>query len=83
MCHLIRPQKCRPYIVNLLPCITRLCQRTEEAIQDTMAISMTKLCPVLMSFANDSEIKVSTDHTGWVLIFTKLFVFNMWNFLII
>ena len=59
MCHLIRPQKCRPYIVNLLPCITRLCQRPEEAVQETLATSMAKLCPVLINFANDTEVKVS------------------------
>ncbi|XP_029645621.1 huntingtin isoform X2 [Octopus sinensis] len=57
MCHLIRPQKCRPYIVNLLPCIARVCKREEEAIQETLAASMQKICPVLMAFANDSEVK--------------------------
>lgn len=57
MCHLIRPQKCRPYIVNLLPCIARVCKREEEAVQETLAASMQKICPVLMAFANDTEVK--------------------------
>ncbi|XP_050396465.2 huntingtin [Patella vulgata] len=57
MCHLIRPLKCRPYIVNLLPCLTRICQRDEEAVQDTLGIAMSKICPSLMGFANDTEVK--------------------------
>ncbi|KAL5022595.1 hypothetical protein ScPMuIL_001750 [Solemya velum] len=57
MAHLIRPQKCRPYIVNLLPCLSRICQRDGEAIQETLLISMQKICPALMGFANESEVK--------------------------
>ncbi|XP_061171379.1 huntingtin-like isoform X1 [Saccostrea echinata] len=57
MAHLIRPQKCRPYIVNLLPCIARICKREDEAIQDTLSQSMQKICPPLIGFANESEIK--------------------------
>ncbi|XP_064630020.1 huntingtin-like [Lineus longissimus] len=58
MCHLIRPQKCRPYVVNLLPCVARICRRNEEPVQETLATCMQKVCPVLMSFTNDSEVKV-------------------------
>ncbi|KAL3864910.1 hypothetical protein ACJMK2_006556 [Sinanodonta woodiana] len=58
MAHLIRPQKCRPYIVNLLPCLTRICHREEESIQEVLLATMTKICPVLMSFANDAEVKI-------------------------
>lgn len=58
MCHLIRPQKCRPYVVNLLPCISRICRRPEEAIQETLATAMAKMCPVLMGFTNDAEVKL-------------------------
>ncbi|RUS73694.1 hypothetical protein EGW08_018541 [Elysia chlorotica] len=57
MCHLIRPQKCRPYIVNLLPCIARICRREEEAIQETLSAAMPKICSALMPFANDTEVK--------------------------
>ena len=59
MCHLIRPQKCRPYVVNILPCIARICPRPEDAIQETLASAMQKMNPVLMGFTNDAEIKVS------------------------
>ncbi|CAH1783183.1 unnamed protein product [Owenia fusiformis] len=58
MCHLIRPQKCRPYVVNILPCLARICRRHEDAIQETLQTAMHKICPVLMSFSTDSEIKV-------------------------
>lgn len=49
----------RPYVVNLLPCLAKICRRPEEAIQETLAQSMEKICPVLMSFTNDNEVKVS------------------------
>lgn len=48
----------RPYIVNLLPCIARISKREDEAIQDILAQSMQKICPPLIGFANESEIKV-------------------------
>ncbi|GFR89453.1 huntingtin [Elysia marginata] len=57
MCHLIRPQKCRPYIVNLLPCIARICRREEETVQETLSTAMPKICSALMPFANDTEVK--------------------------
>ncbi|XP_005093645.2 huntingtin [Aplysia californica] len=57
MCHLIRPQKCRPYIVNLLPCVARICRREEEAVQETLSSAMPKICSALMPFANDTEVK--------------------------
>ena len=49
----------RPYIVNLLPCIARISKREEEAIQDILSQSMQKICPPLIGFANESEIKVN------------------------
>ena len=49
----------RPYIVNLLPCLARICRRPEESIQETLAIVMMKICPILMSFATDLEVRVS------------------------
>ena len=48
----------RPYIVNLLPYIARICRREEEAVQETLSNSMPKICSALMAFANDSEVKV-------------------------
>ena len=58
LCHLIRPQKCRPYVVNLLPCLARISRRPEESIQETLAAAMQKLMPTLMGFTNDTEVKV-------------------------
>jgi huntingtin len=58
MCHLIRPQKCRPYVVNLLPCLARICRRPEEGLQETLQVAMGKMAPVLLGFTNDLETKV-------------------------
>ncbi|XP_055013837.1 huntingtin isoform X4 [Boleophthalmus pectinirostris] len=58
LAHLIRPQKCRPYLVNLLPCLTRITKRQEETVQETLASAMPKIMLALGHFANDSEIKV-------------------------
>ncbi|XP_077461113.1 huntingtin isoform X6 [Stigmatopora argus] len=58
LAHLIRPQKCRPYLVNLLPCLTRITKRQEETVQETLALSMPKIMAALGHFANDGEIKV-------------------------
>ncbi|XP_053357677.1 huntingtin isoform X2 [Clarias gariepinus] len=56
--HLVRPQKCRPYLVNLLPCLTRITKRQEETVQETLASSIPKIMAALGNFANDTEIKV-------------------------
>ncbi|XP_066576205.1 huntingtin isoform X3 [Amia ocellicauda] len=56
--HLVRPQKCRPYLVNLLPCLTRISKRPEEAVQETLAAAIPKIMAALGNFANDGEIKV-------------------------
>ncbi|XP_077426771.1 huntingtin isoform X2 [Vanacampus margaritifer] len=58
LAHLIRPQKCRPYLVNLLPCLTRITKRQEETVQETLASAMPKIMAALGHFANDGEIKV-------------------------
>ncbi|XP_068606729.1 huntingtin [Brachionichthys hirsutus] len=58
LAHLIRPQKCRPYLVNLLPCLARITKRQEETVQETLAAAMPKIMAVLGNFANDGEIKV-------------------------
>uniref|UniRef100_A0A4W3JTK9 Huntingtin n=1 Tax=Callorhinchus milii TaxID=7868 RepID=A0A4W3JTK9_CALMI len=58
LAHLVRPQKCRPYLVNLLPCLARISKRPEEAVQETLANSVPKIMAALGNFANDSEIKM-------------------------
>ncbi|XP_035993085.1 huntingtin isoform X2 [Fundulus heteroclitus] len=58
LAHLIRPQKCRPYLVNLLPCLSRITKRQEETVQETLAAAIPKIMSALGNFANDGEIKV-------------------------
>ncbi|XP_065121577.1 huntingtin isoform X5 [Paramisgurnus dabryanus] len=58
LAHLVRPQKCRPYLVNLLPCLTRITKRQEETVQETLSSSIPKIMASLGHFANDGEIKV-------------------------
>ncbi|XP_052537757.1 huntingtin isoform X1 [Tympanuchus pallidicinctus] len=58
LAHLVRPQKCRPYLVNLLPCLTRISKRPEESVQETLAAAIPKIMAAFGNFANDSEIKV-------------------------
>uniref|UniRef100_A0A7N8YPK4 Huntingtin n=1 Tax=Mastacembelus armatus TaxID=205130 RepID=A0A7N8YPK4_9TELE len=58
LAHLIRPQKCRPYFVNLLPCLTRITKRQEETVQETLSAAVPKIMVALGHFANDGEIKV-------------------------
>ncbi|XP_067838539.1 huntingtin isoform X1 [Heptranchias perlo] len=58
LAHLVRPQKCRPYLVNLLPCLARISKRSEESVQETLASAVPKIMASLGNFANDSEIKM-------------------------
>ncbi|KAJ8026358.1 Huntingtin [Holothuria leucospilota] len=53
----IRPQKCRPYIINLLPCIAKISRREEDIVQEALASFMEKVLPVLGSFLTDMEVK--------------------------
>ncbi|XP_006875391.1 PREDICTED: huntingtin [Chrysochloris asiatica] len=58
LAHLVRPQKCRPYLVNLLPCLSRISKRSEESVQETLAAAIPKIMASFGNFANDNEIKV-------------------------
>ncbi|XP_021116025.1 huntingtin isoform X3 [Heterocephalus glaber] len=58
LAHLVRPQKCRPYLVNLLPCLTRTSRRPEESVQETLAAAIPKIMASFGNFANDNEIKI-------------------------
>lgn len=51
----------RPYLVNLLPCLTRITKRQEETVQETLAAAMPKIMVALGHFANDGEIKVNLE----------------------
>ncbi|XP_076067326.1 huntingtin isoform X2 [Oratosquilla oratoria] len=57
LCHHIRPQKCRAYVQNLLPCLIRMARRQEEPLLETLASSLDKILPTLGHFTNDNEIK--------------------------
>lgn len=60
MCSHCDPSHLRPYLVNLLPCLSRITKRQEETVQETLAAAMPKIMGALGHFANDGEIKVST-----------------------
>ncbi|CAJ0958005.1 unnamed protein product [Ranitomeya imitator] len=47
-----------PYLVNLLPCLTKICKRQEESVQETLAAAVPKIMAAFGNFANDHEIKV-------------------------
>ncbi|OBS74302.1 hypothetical protein A6R68_15170, partial [Neotoma lepida] len=47
-----------PYLVNLLPCLTRTSKRPEESVQETLAAAVPKIMASFGNFANDNEIKV-------------------------
>ena len=36
----IRPAKCRPYLVNLLPCLAALARMSEEQLHKALAMSL-------------------------------------------
>eukprot|EP00794_Sanderia_malayensis_P005415 gene5415-6091_t len=57
-CHMIRPQKCRPYLANLLPCLVKIAKRPEDQVQEALGYLMGKLCPILGKFMNEVDIKV-------------------------
>ena len=54
----IRPAKCRPYLVNLVPCLETLALRSEEQIHETMAAAFPELFSVLGPHSHDNEIRV-------------------------
>ncbi len=44
---LIRPQKGRAYVTNLLPCLVRVARRQEESVHEAMAIALPRMFAVL------------------------------------
>jgi len=54
----IRPAKCRPYLVNLLPCLAALARRSEEQVHEALAMSLPGLLQVLGPHTNDNEVKI-------------------------
>lgn len=58
LCHMIRPHKGKPYVNNLIPCIVKIAERSEESLHETMANSLPKILDALGSFTADNDIKV-------------------------
>ncbi|KAF5273906.1 hypothetical protein FQA39_LY01021 [Lamprigera yunnana] len=57
LAHHIRPHKGKPYITNLLPCIIKITERSEELIHETLLNSYPKIISTLGCFATDNDIK--------------------------
>nr|CAD7394386.1 unnamed protein product [Timema cristinae] len=57
LCHMIRPQKGKPYVLNLIPCILHIAQRTEEPVLETLAVAMPKIFAALGNFTSDNDVK--------------------------
>ncbi len=47
---LIRPQKGRAYVTNLLPCLVKVVRRQEEIVHEALATAMPKIFAVLGKF---------------------------------
>uniref|UniRef100_A0A1Y1K0T3 Huntingtin n=1 Tax=Photinus pyralis TaxID=7054 RepID=A0A1Y1K0T3_PHOPY len=57
LAHYIRPQKGKPYVANLMPCIIKISARTEEMVHETLAGSFPKIMVTLGCFTTDNDIK--------------------------
>lgn len=58
LAHHIRPHKGKPYVANLMPCIIKIAERTEESVHDTLSSSLPKIMAALGCFTMDNDIKV-------------------------
>lgn len=45
-------------MVNLIPCIIHIAQRTEEPVLETLAAAMPKIFKALGNFTSDIDVKV-------------------------
>ena len=57
LARLIRPQKCRAFVVNLMPPIVKVAARKEEAVMRSLADSSRGIFEVLGPFATDAETR--------------------------
>ena len=56
LCHLVRPSKRRAYFTNLLSCLVKIIQRTDdEQLQETLHSSLPKLLVVFAKYSTDQE----------------------------
>ncbi|XP_065352177.1 huntingtin isoform X1 [Cloeon dipterum] len=56
--HLIRPQKGRVYMQNLVPCLDQIAKRPEEQVLETLAVAVEQIFTSIGTFAADAEIKM-------------------------
>ena len=56
LAYLIKPQKCRAYVMNLLPLLIAVCNREDEGIQESLITTMPKIVSVLGPFFSESEL---------------------------
>ncbi len=55
---LIRPQKGRAYVTNLLPCLVKVVRRQEEFVHEALAQAVPKILSALGAFTSDSESRL-------------------------
>uniref|UniRef100_A0A1B6D7Q0 Huntingtin n=1 Tax=Clastoptera arizonana TaxID=38151 RepID=A0A1B6D7Q0_9HEMI len=55
--HMIRPQKGKPYVQNLFPCLIEISKRKEELLLETLSVAIPKIMKALGTFTTDSDIK--------------------------
>lgn len=55
--HMIRPQKGKPYVNNLVPCLIQISKRSEEPVQETLANAMPQIFKALGLFTTDKDVK--------------------------
>ena len=56
LAYLIKPHKCRAYVMNLLPLLIAVCNREDEGIQESLITAMPKIVSVLGPFFSESEL---------------------------
>ncbi|KAF6037881.1 hypothetical protein EB796_003811 [Bugula neritina] len=55
---MIRLHKRRAFVVNLLSCVTKMAERHEEALQESLMSAMPNIASSLMVSATDAEVKL-------------------------
>lgn len=54
----IRPQKCRMFAFNLVPCLTAVARRPEDSIYECFGAASSKIFASLGQFYTEEEAKV-------------------------
>jgi len=75
-----RPQKGKPYVMNLIPCIIHIARRTEESVLETLAAAMPKIFKALGNFTSDNDVKVCRNYMYSCCAFTFSNDITRWFF---